>query len=204
MPEIQNPNLQSQGSGGGGGGDMRSTMAFMLLAMAVFFGYQFFFMKPKPDQQPQPAQTQSQATAPAGPAAPAAPGQTPKGSAPAQAPAATPQIAASLETYTTVENEFYKIVFTNRGAQVKNWILKKYFDSAGKPLDLVQPQAAARFGLPLALFTYEPGLTTELNGALYKVSYGAAQPSATGLLLAPTAITFEYSASGVDAENLPL
>ena len=199
MPEIQNPNLQSQGSGGGGGGDMRSTMAFMLLAMAVFFGYQFFFMKPKPDQQPQPAQTQSQATAPAGPAAPAAPGQTPKGSAPAQAPAATPQIAASLETYTTVENEFYKIVFTNRGAQVKNWILKKYFDSAGKPLDLVQPQAAARFGLPLALFTYEPGLTTELNGALYKVSYGAAQPSATGLLLAPTAITFEYSAGGVDA-----
>jgi hypothetical protein len=32
---------------------------------------------------------------------------------------------------------------------VKHWILKKYFDSAGKPLDLVQPQAAARFGLPL-------------------------------------------------------
>jgi YidC/Oxa1 family membrane protein insertase len=57
--------------------------------------------------------------------------------------------------------------------------LKKYFDSAGKPLDLVQPQAAARFGLPLALFTYEPALTTELNSALYKVSYGGAQPSAT-------------------------
>ncbi|MDR3798951.1 MAG: membrane protein insertase YidC [Terracidiphilus sp.] len=201
MPEIQNPNLQSQGSGGGGGGDMRSTMAFMLLAMAVFFGYQFFFMKPKTDQQP-PAQTQSQATAPAAPTAsanPAAPGQTPNGAAPAQAPTATPQISASLETYTTVENEFYKIVFSNRGAQVKNWILKKYFDSAGKPLDLVQPQAAARFGLPLSLFTYEPALTTELNGALYKVSYGGAQPSATGLLLAPTAITFEYSANGVDA-----
>ncbi len=180
---------------------MRSTMAFMLLAMAAIFGYQYFFAKPKPDQQP-PAQTQSLPAAPTGSpasAAPAAPGQPPSAAAPVKAPAATPQIAASLETYTTIENEFYKIVFTNRGAQVKNWILKKYFDSAGKPLDLVQPQAAARFGLPLALFTYEPALTTELNNALYKVSYAGAQPSATGLLLAPTAITFEYSANGVDA-----
>ena len=195
MPEIQNPNLQSQGSGGGGG-DMRSTMAFMLLAMAAIFGYQYFFAKPKPDQQP-PAQTQSQPAAPNASAAPAAPGQAPN--AAAQAPSATPQVSAPLETYTTVENEFYKIVFTNRGAQVKNWILKKYFDSAGKPLDLVQPQAAARFGLPLALYTYEPALTTQLNDALYQVSYGGAQPSATGQLLAPATITFHYSANGIDA-----
>jgi YidC/Oxa1 family membrane protein insertase len=192
---------------------MRSTMAFMLLAMAVIFGYQYFFAKPKPSEQP-PAQTQSQPAAPAAPSAsapPAAPGQPPNVAATAQAPSSTssstssttssttPQITASLETYTTVENEFYKIVFTNRGALVKNWILKKYFDSAGKPLDLVQAQAAARFGLPLSLFTYEPALTTQLNDALYKVSYGGAQPSATGLLLAPTAITFEYSANGIDA-----
>ncbi len=195
MPEIQNPNLQSQGSGGGGG-DMRSTMAFMLLAMAAIFGYQYFFAKPKPDQQP-PAQTQSQPAAPNASAAPAAPGQTPNTAA--QAPSATPQVSAPLETYTTVENEFYKIVFTNRGAQVKNWILKKYFDSAGKPLDLVQPQAAARFGLPLALYTYEPALTTQLNDALYQVSYGGAQPSATGQLLAPATITFHYSANGINA-----
>jgi YidC/Oxa1 family membrane protein insertase len=196
LPEIQNPNLQSQGSGGGGG-DMRSTMAFMLLAMAVIFGYQFFFMKPKPDQQP-PAQTQSQAAPPTAPGAPAAQGPA-QAAAPAQAPSATPQISASLETYTTIENEFFKIVFTNRGAQVKSWVLKKYFDSAGKPLDMVQPQAAARFGLPLSLFTYEPALTTQLNDALYQVSYGGAQPSATGLLLAPATITFHYSANGIDA-----
>jgi YidC/Oxa1 family membrane protein insertase len=197
LPEIQNPNLQSQGSGGSGGGDMRSTMAFMLLAMAVIFGYQFFFMKPQPVQQP-PAQTQTQSAAPS---ASAAPGQSPAAtvSAPAQAPAATPQIAASMETTTTVENQFFKIVFSNRGGQVKSWTLKKYFDSAGKPLDLVQPQAAARFGLPLSFFTYEPALNTELNGALYQVSYSGAQPTATGLLEAPAAITFHYAANGVDA-----
>lgn len=197
MPEIQNPNLQSQGSGGGGG-DMRSTMAFMLLAMAVILGYQFFFMKPKAGQQP-PAQTQSQATAPAASSAPASPLPAQAIAAPAQAAAATPQISASMETTTTIENEFYKIVFTNRGAQVKSWILKKYFDSAGKPLDMVQQQAAARFGLPLSLFTYEPALTTQLNDALYQVSYGGAQPSATGPLLAPVTITFHYAANGIDA-----
>jgi YidC/Oxa1 family membrane protein insertase len=177
---------------------MRSTMAFMLLAMAVIFGYQFFFAKPQPNQQ-QPAQTQSQPAAPAASAAPATPGQIPGAASSVPLPAATPQISASIETYTTIENEFYKIVFSNRGALVKNWILKKYFDSAGKPLDLVQPQAAARFGLPLALFTYEPALTSQLNDALYQVNYDGAQPSATGLLLAPASITYHYAANGIDA-----
>lgn len=199
MPEIQNPNLQPQGSGGSGG-DMRSTMAFVLMAMAVIFGYQFFFMKPKTNERP-PAQTQSQAAAPANSAAEPGQPQSAASSAPAPAAAvlATPQIAARTETTTTVENPFFKIVFTNRGAQVKHWILKQYKDSTGKPLDMVQPEASARFGLPLALYTYEPALTAQLNGALYQVSFGQAQPSASGTLQAPTSITFHYAANGIDA-----
>ena len=198
MPEIQNPNLQTQGSkGGGGGGDMRSTMAFMLLAMAAIFGYQYFFMKPKPEQQP-PAQTQSQ---PAAPAAPTAQGQAKPAAASAQPSVATPHISASIETGITVENEFYKIVFTNRGGQVEHWILKKYFDSAGHPLDMVQSQASDKFGLPLSFFTYEPALTTQLNQALYQVTVAGTQPTATGLVLAPTAVTFHYAANGIDAQK---
>ncbi|MGA9061811.1 MAG: membrane protein insertase YidC [Terracidiphilus sp.] len=195
MPEIHNPNLQTQGSGGGGGGgDLRSTMALMLLVLAVFLGYQYFFAKPKPEQQAPPtAQTQPSTTA-----AQASPGQT-QTAAPAQAPAVTPTISAPLETSITVENELYKIVLTNRGAQVKHWILKRYFDSAGKPLDLVQAQASEKFGLPLSLFTYEPSLTSQLNQALYQVTVEGAQPSATGLVLAPASITFHYAANGLDA-----
>ncbi len=202
MPEIHNPNLQSQGSGSGsgGGGDMRSMMGLMLLMLAGVFGYQYFFMKPKPDQQ-QPAQTQSQAATPSNQSTAPAPGQAPLTASASGKPAtaATPQVAAALETNTTVENELYKIVFTNRGAQVKSWILKKYFDSSGKPLDIVQQQAAAKFGLPLSLFTYDSGLTSQLNNALYQVSVAGTQPSATGLILAPTSITFHYAANGVDA-----
>jgi YidC/Oxa1 family membrane protein insertase len=204
LPEIHNPNLQSQGSGGGGGGDMRSTMAFMLLVLAVFLGYQYFFAKPKPEEQ-RPAPAQSQPAAPAAQPAQPAQAKTQQATKPsAPAPATTPQIVAAAETGITVENEFYKIVLTNRGAQVQHWILKKYFNSAGKPLDLVQPQAAEHveaaehLGLPLSLYSYDSALTTQLNQALYQATVSGAQPTATGLVVAPTAITFHYAASGLD------
>ncbi|MGA2570362.1 MAG: membrane protein insertase YidC [Terracidiphilus sp.] len=194
MPEIRNPNLQSQGSGGGGGGDMRSTMAFMLLVLAVFLGYQYFFAKPKPEEQaPAPSQSQS-----ASPAAQPAQGSASSAAPSAKPAAATPQITSAIETDTTVENEFFKIVLTNRGAQVQHWFLKKYLDSAGKPLDLVQSQAAERFGLPLSLFTYEPALTSQVNQALYQINVSGAQPSATGLVAAPAAIAYHYAANGLD------
>jgi YidC/Oxa1 family membrane protein insertase len=182
---------------------MRSTMAFMLLVLAAFLGYQYFFAKPKPEEQPNtPAQSQ-----PAPPAAqPTQPAQAraQKSASFAHAKAATPQIVAAAETGITVENEFYKIVFTNRGAQVQHWILKKYFDSAGKPLDLVQPQAAEHveaaehLGLPLSLYTYDPAFTTQLNQSLYQVTVSGAQPTATGLVVAPTAIVYHYAANGLD------
>jgi len=196
LPEIHNPNLQSQGSGnsgGGGGGDLRSTMGFMLLVITVFFGYQYFFNKPQPETHAPTQTTQTQTQSQNAPTAPA------QATAPSAATrAATPAVSAAMESDTTVENELYKIVFTNRGAQVKHWILKKYFDDSGKPLDLVQPEASERFGLPLSLFTYDSALTSQLNQALYQVTSQGTQPSATGLLLAPTTLSFRYAANGVD------
>jgi YidC/Oxa1 family membrane protein insertase len=196
LPEVQNPNLQTQGSGGGGGGggDFRSTMAFMLLVFAAILGYQYFFAKPKPQERPsEPAQSQSAASP-----APAAADQTHPAVAIARPAVATSTITASQESEFTVENEVFRIVLTNRGAQIKHWFLKKYFDSTGKPLDLVQPEAAARFGLPLSLFTYEPALTTQLNDALYQSTVTGAQPSSTGLVVAPATLTYRYAANGVD------
>jgi YidC/Oxa1 family membrane protein insertase len=167
-------------------------MAFMFIAIAAIFAYQYFFQKPKPEQQ-RPAQSQT--------AAPAAPSEQGQAQHAAPSATATPQISAAIETGITVENEFYRIVLTNRGGQVKHWILKKYFDSAGKPLDMVQTQASDKFGLPLSLFTYpdSPVPMSLLNQALYQVKVAGAQPTATGLLLAPTAVTFHYQANGVDA-----
>ena len=198
MPEIQNPNIQTQGPGGGsGGGDMRSTIVFFALMLAVLVGYQFLF-KPSqpstPQPESQPAQTQSQPATSQSPAQ-----QSPAASVNAAAKTqAAPAITASSESTITVENDLYRIVFTNRGAQVKQWVLKHYQDSAGKPLDLVQQQASEQFGYPLALFTYEPQLTAQLNSALYQMTATGDQSASTGLVVAPGSITYHYSDAGLD------
>ena len=63
---------------------------------------------------------------------------------------------AASETETVIENDLYRITFTNRGAQVKSWILKKFDnDAQNGPLDLVNPAAAAKYGYPLSLWTYD-------------------------------------------------
>jgi YidC/Oxa1 family membrane protein insertase len=186
---------------------MRSSMSIMLLLLMVVFGYEYFFNKPappppttqqqtaQPAQQPSAPETAQQQAAPAG----AMPARAGAGRhAAAQPVAAAPSITAPLETSLSVENELYRIVLTNSGAQVKHWFMKKYADDSGKPLDLVQAEASQRFGEPLALFTYEPALTTELNKALYQVTVDGAQPSATGQVLAPATVKFHYAANGLD------
>src|SRR6185437_15886518 len=115
LPEIHNPNLQSQGPGGGSGGDMRTTMAFIVLAILLFFAYQYFFT-PKPASN-QPAQTQPQPehVQKASPAA--APNARAATTSQTKAKAVQPAIIAAHEGETTVENELYKIVLSNRGGQ---------------------------------------------------------------------------------------
>src|SRR6202140_1808860 len=74
---------------------------------------------------------------------------------------------AASESETVVENDLYRITFTNRGAQVKSWILKKYDDDKGQPLDLVNNLAAEKFCFPLSLWTYDETQRSKLNSALY-------------------------------------
>jgi YidC/Oxa1 family membrane protein insertase len=165
---------------------MRSMLAFTVLALVALLAFQYF----KP---PTPAPQQQTANQPAAgsPGSQANTGQTgammaaSSGAPPASGTSAA-SIAAASETQTIVENELYRITFSNRGAQVKSWILKRYKDSKGRQLDLVDQRAAAGFGYPLSLFTYEPALTSELNQALF-------QPSATGNVAAPAGIIFKYA-----------
>jgi YidC/Oxa1 family membrane protein insertase len=194
LPEIRNPNIEPQGSGGGpGGGDFRSLILFTFLALAALMVYQYF---KKPDAVPPAAQTpqaQQQSQPQSSPSAPASAVSavgSPASPAKAMTGADQPTVSAAAEATTTMENEKFRIVLTNKGAQVLHWYLKDYTDSSGQLLDMVQAQTS-RFGLPLSLFTYDSGLTTQLNTALY-------QGSATGNLLAPNSVTFHYAGSGLD------
>lgn len=97
-----------------------------------------------------------------------------------------PHIVDSAESTTIIENELYRITFSNRGGEVTSWILKRFKTDDGRPLDIVHTQAAEKFGYPLSLYTYDAALTASLNKALYV-------PSATGNLAAPAKLTFIYS-----------
>src|SRR5205807_2994860 len=114
---------------------------------------------------PPTSQTQKQ------PAPEQAPAPTPAPSVSAAPPATTANAItkqASTETETVIENDLYKITFTNRGAQVKSWILKKFDNDAQNGLlDLVNPAAAQKFGYPLSLWTYDEAVRNRLNSALY-------------------------------------
>ena len=117
-------------------------------------------------------------------------------SLPARRPLRRPRqaVVAAAETTTVVENELYRITFSNRGGQAVSWILKKYKDDAGKPLDLVNPKAAAKAGYPLSLWTYDANLRNQLAQALYV-------PSATGTLNAPATLSFTYSNNGLEVKK---
>ena len=110
----------------------------------------------------------------------------------ASTPAVTVSKQASSEAQTVVENDLYKITFTNRGAQVKSWILKKFDnDAQNGPLDLVNSAAAEKYGYPLSLWTYPSATGDEtVRNKLNSVLYLAPNQ---GQLKAPADITFEYA-----------
>ena len=182
MAEFQNPQQDP-------GAERRLLLVFVL-TFVVILAAQPLLKKylPQPPAQPAPQQQAQNVLQPS----PAASAKAVVGMPVAMAAAGSKQ--ATVESETVVENDLYRITFTNRGAQVKSWILKKYDDDSGKPLDLVNPAASALYGYPLSLWAYDESRRNELNSALYV-------PSVTGTLTVPADLTFEYSAQGLTVKK---
>ena len=105
MPEFKNPNQ------GGGGQDNRSFLVLIAVMFCVILGTQYWRAK----HPSTPADTSS----PAATQAPAAPMSAPSAPpADAAATSSVPVVQAAAETTTVVENELYKITFSNRGGAV--------------------------------------------------------------------------------------
>ncbi len=179
MAEFQNPQNEP-------GMERRLLLVFALTFLVIIL-FEPMLKKYLP-QPPEPAKSQPVAQVPPPPAA-APPASKPQ---PPPQPAAAKQ--ALSETETVVENDVYRITFTNRGAQVKSWILKKYDDESGKPLDLASHVAAQKYGYPLSLWTYDEPLRNKLNSALYV-------PSQSGRISAPSELSFEYGDQDVSVRK---
>ncbi len=156
--------------------ERRLLLVFVLVFVILMIAQPIITKFIKPQQPAAPAKTEPALQAPA----PAASQPAPAIAAPA--PGVTK--AAASETETVIENGLYRITFTNRGAQAKSWVLKQYKDDQGNPLELINPNGA-KFGLPMALWTYDQGLRNKLGSALYVTNAG-------GTLRPPATVTFEY------------
>jgi YidC/Oxa1 family membrane protein insertase len=178
LPEFKNPQQEP-------GSEQRLLLVFLVTFVALI-AYQFIQKKymPQPPAAPPQKQAVTEPVAPA-PAAPAP--AAPVAAKSKSTPAVTVSKQGSAETETVIENDLYKITFTNRGAQVKSWILKKFDnETQNGRLDLVNPAATAKYGYPLSLWTYDEALRYKLGSALYVASK-------EGPLTAPATITFEYA-----------
>ncbi len=157
-----------------------------LVFLAVILGFNFWHAQHQQKDSAAPVQNSAEQKAPA-PTAAVAPG-----SASSDQPASAATVQATGEQTTIVENELYKITFSNKGAQATSWILKKFKDENGQPLDMVNADNAKKFGYPLGLYTYDASLRDKLKGAMFVAS-------ATGHVAAPNEITFTYASGGIAA-----
>src|SRR5436309_798997 len=168
-----------------------------LLAFLVLYGWQALFVKPVPPPTAGTSTAQGTQTA-VTPVPGTAVGSA--GAATAERPA--PTRAASLvgeavEREIRVETRDVIAVFTNRGARLKSWRLKHYFDARGEPLELVSGEFAGGQPLPFSLTVPDRGITATLNDALYAATLPGTQGPST-----PTRLTFEYrNDAGLRAEK---
>jgi len=95
----------------------------------------------------------------------------------------------------TIENDLYDITFSTRGGVVTSWILKKYHDNDGKPLNVVNTAACEQIGYPMSIKTSDSALNQKVNHALY-----IAKPAGE-TLKAPATLEFVYSDGHVQVQK---
>jgi YidC/Oxa1 family membrane protein insertase len=185
-------------------------IAAIVLSAVVLIGYQLLFMKSKPVEQPQVTAPQTAAPAASGPQAPGA-GRLPLPAVKAKAEpvekAAAPQTAVPQTAATAgqekpdivVETPLYTATWSNHGAVLKSWVLKKYLNDKKQPVDLV-PAKSNDVGLyPFSLMSEDGPVASQLNDAFFDaaVEGEAAQSGQT------ETVRFSYSdGKSISAEKV--
>jgi YidC/Oxa1 family membrane protein insertase len=100
-------------------------------------------------------------------------------------------VAAATEQPYVLDTDLYSIVFSNRGAVVKSWTLKKYKDQKGGALELVNPLAAAKIGFPFSVAFENQKPEFNLDQMLF-----VAKPAPDGI-----GVDFDYANQGVVAHK---
>jgi YidC/Oxa1 family membrane protein insertase len=143
--------------------EQRLLLAFVLMGLVLLVS-QYFYKPTAPQRRSDVKQTETpkpveQAKLPEEPAAPIRAAAEPSA-----------QVAAQAEEMLRVETDVFSIVLTNRGAEVRSWVLKKYQTATGKPVDVVNQQAAPKVRYPLAISFTDFKPPVDVNQQLYAVT----------------------------------
>jgi YidC/Oxa1 family membrane protein insertase len=165
--------------------DQTRGIVFVLVAMLILFVWQHYYVPknlPPPQKPATAAQTTPQLTVPQTATA------ATKTGAPGSA-SSVPMIRANEAKTIVVESPLYRVELSNRGAVVKSWKLKKYFDDQKPPheLDLVNADVAQELGWPFSLLLTDQQQEAEANSSLYEVT------PASNHFDAPATVTFHWS-----------
>lgn len=145
--------------------EARLLIAFVLMFLVLFLTP--YFYKPGAPAPTGPSQVTPQKAEQL-----TQPPETPKPSAvksPAEAALAPAAVQAQAEEDVTIDTALFRVVMSNRGAVVKSWTLKRYRDSEGKPLELVNAASVGKVQAPLSIEFKDRKPNYNANEALYAV-----------------------------------
>lgn len=146
----------------------KRTMVAFALTLVLLLAYSAVFVK----QRPHPPAANAAKTATSVPSGTKAPSTN---AAPPAPVALSVEHGAQAEDI-TVSQRNYRITFSTQGALVKSWVLTRYRNEHGKPLDLVDGPASQVLGYPLSIRLADAALSDKINHAVF-----AAHPDQTDL-----------------------
>jgi YidC/Oxa1 family membrane protein insertase len=140
----------------------RRVLIAIFLSFLVLYTYQALFVRPVPKPATAPA---SETAAPAEPANSGSTAAAPP--APAPPDAASVVLGDSAERDIRIETPEVIAVFTNRGALLKSWRLKRYLDERSEPLELIANDLPGVPALPFTLRADDENVNRTLDAALF-------------------------------------
>ncbi len=156
--------------------EIRLLLAFILMGL-VLFTTPYLYRSQTPARKT-PAVPQTTATPATSAAAPQPTTEKTVEGAPA--------VAAGKEEDHTIETDLYRVVFSNRGALVRSWVLKKY-----RNLELVNKAGVQKAAFPFSLVFRDQKPSQDLNAVLYQASV---LPGGLG-------IEYKYSNAGISSRK---
>jgi YidC/Oxa1 family membrane protein insertase len=162
--------------------EVRLLLAFILMGVVVFLTPYFVKTPPPTRKAATTAAQQTTSTTPA--STTPAPAPTPAAETPAAEVPSIPVAGATPQQPQPpfiVDTKLFRVVLNNQGATVRSWQVKKFKDSNGKPLDLVNTASGLEFPFSLRFPGAQP--TSPVNWKFFQQT-----PDADGM-----GVTFTYS-----------